>query len=222
MPRQSRQAQVCATAALLFRDYGYSTATMDQLAAQVGLTKGALYYYYPSKSAILFDLMSTQLDAALELVDRVPADGTAGERMRELVRLQVDRASHSHDEILVFFQELPWAEKHLQAEQAADLRARIRKYEDFNRQLLASGVRSGEFRPMEVGMVMSSIVGILAYLPAWSRGFTGRARAALVGELTDFVMHSIAAAPACGPVAPDQAAFQAGPRLPAPEPAVNA
>ena len=195
MPRPSRRADVCATAARLFREYGYSSATMDLIADEVGLNKGTLYHYYPAKSAILFELLSKQVDATLELVEQVPADGTITERMRELVRLQVDHVSTKHDEVVVFFQELPWIEKQLPPEQAADLRRRIRRYEHFTKQLLTAGVRSGEFRPIDVGMVMSSIVGILAYVPVWFRAATPKAQNTLVQELTTFVMNSIVAAP---------------------------
>ena len=45
MPRPSRRAEVCATAARLFREYGYSSATMDLIADEVGLNKGTLYHY---------------------------------------------------------------------------------------------------------------------------------------------------------------------------------
>ena len=127
MPRPSRRAEVLATAARIFREYGYSSATMDLIADEVGLNKGTLYHYYPAKSAILFELLSKQVDATLAHVDRVPAGGTATERLRELVRLQAGCVSAGHDEIVVFFRELPWAEKHLPPEQAADLRRRIRK-----------------------------------------------------------------------------------------------
>lgn len=205
MPRPSRRAEVCATAARLFREYGYSSATMDLIADEVGLNKGTLYHYYPAKSAILFELLAKQVDATLELVDRVPADGTASERMRELIRLQVDHVSTKHDEVVVFFQELPWVEKHLPPEQATDLRRRIRRYEHFTKQLLTAGVRSGEFRPMDVAMVMPSMVGILAYVPVWFRASTGKAQATLVAELTDFMMNGILAVP--------QSAATAGARL---------
>jgi TetR/AcrR family transcriptional regulator, cholesterol catabolism regulator len=196
VPRPSRRAEVRATAARLFREYGYSSAAMDLIADEVGLNKGTLYHYYPAKSAILFELLSKQVDATLELVDRVPADGTVTERLRELVRLQVDLVSGKNDEIVVFFQELPWVEAHLPPEQAADLRRRIRRYEHFTKQLLTAGVRSGEFRSIDVGMVMSSMVGILAYVPVWFRASTGKAQATLVQELTDFVMNGIVSSPA--------------------------
>jgi TetR/AcrR family transcriptional regulator, cholesterol catabolism regulator len=214
LPRPSRRADVCATAARLFREYGYSSATMELIADEVGLNKGTLYHYYPAKSAILFELLSRQVDATLELVDRVPGEGTASDRMRELVRLQADHVSSKHDEIVVFFQELPWVERHLPPEQAADLRRRIRRYEHFTKQLLTAGMRSGEFRPLDTGMVMSSVVGILGYVPVWFHISTGRAQATVVQELTNFVMNGIVAAPrdAAGAASEAQAALLARPR----------
>jgi AcrR family transcriptional regulator len=216
---------VCATAARLFREYGYSSATMDLIADEVGLNKGTLYHYYPAKSAILFELLSKQVDATLELVERVPADGTVTDRMRELVRLQVDHVSNKHDEVVVFFQELPWIEKHLPPEQSADLRRRIRRYEHFTKQLLTAGVRSGEFRGMDVNMAMSSIVGILAYVPVWFRAATPKAQATLVQELTTFVMNSIVATPQAAvppAAAADRTPRPRGRRPRAAEPTVSA
>jgi TetR/AcrR family transcriptional regulator, cholesterol catabolism regulator len=202
LPRPSRRSEVCATAARLFREYGYASATMDLIADEVGLNKGTLYHYYPGKSAILYELLSKQVDATLEFLELVPAEGTITERTRELVRLQVDHVSSKHDEVVVFFQELPWVEKHLPPEQAADLRRRVRRYEHFTKQLLTGGVRSGEFRPVDVAMIMSSIVGILAYVPVWFRVASGKAQVTLVQELTDFIMNGIIAVPSAETASP--------------------
>jgi Tetracyclin repressor-like, C-terminal domain len=73
--------------------------------------------------------------------------------------------------------------------------------EHFTEQLLTVGVRSGEFRPLDVRMVMSSVIGILAYVQVWFRASTGKVQATLVQELTDFVMNGIVAAPPDAPAA---------------------
>lgn len=193
MPRPSRRAEVRATAARLIRQHGYAAATMDLLADEVGLNKGTLYHYYPSKSAILVELLSDQLDATLKIVSEVPETGTATERLRELVRLQVEHVSTQQDELVVFMQELPWMEQHLSADEAADLRQRIQSYERFMKQLLTLGMQTGEFRQLNPVIVMSSVVGILAYVPNWFRGSNRKSRAALVEELTTFIMRGVLA-----------------------------
>jgi AcrR family transcriptional regulator len=165
---------------------------MDLIADAVGLNKGTLYHYYSSKSAILYELLSDQLDATLQLIERVPAEGSPSERLRELVRLQVEHVSTQQDEVVVFFQEMPRIERNLPKDQVRDLLRRIDKYERFTRQLLSAGIASGDFRGFNISAIMYSVIGILGYLPAWFHSSSRKRQAELVGELTEFVMRGIA------------------------------
>lgn len=201
MPRPSRRAEVRATAARIFREYGYAAATMDLIADAVGLNKGTLYHYYPSKSAILYELLSTQIDATLELLAQVPLQGSGTERLRHFVRGQVAMVANKHDELVVFFQEVPWIEKRLSAAQVRSIRARIYRYEEFSKALLAEGMRTGEFRPFRPSSVLYFIIGILAYVPHWYRRPAEGTDDLLIEEVTDFVMNGI-----CAPGAPGGAA----------------
>lgn len=182
-----------ATAARVIREHGYDSATMDLLAEEVGLNKGTLYHYYPSKSAILYELMSDQIDVTLGLIPQVPGDGPIAERMRVFVRLQVETVSTKQDELVVFFQELRWINRHLPEDQAASLRGRVNEYQRFAASLIEDGIKSGEFRPLSTRIVLSSFIGILAYVPEWFVASSKRARQELVDELTEFVMRGIVA-----------------------------
>lgn len=193
MPRPSRREEVRATAARVFREHGYVAATMDLVAEAVGLNKGTLYHYYPAKSAILYELLSDQLDATLELLARVPATGSAHDRMRFFVREQVALVATKRDEVVVFFQELPWIDQRLPADQARSLRERIRRYEEFATSLLAEGTRASEFRDVTPSTVLYAIVGILAHLPNWYRQPPSGPDDRVIDEVTDFVMNGIAA-----------------------------
>lgn len=191
MPRPSRRDEVRATAARIFREHGYVAATMDLIAEEVGLNKGTLYHYYPAKSAILYELLSDQVDATLELLARVPVTGTGYERMRFFVREQVALVATKHDELVVFFQELPWIEQRLPAEKAKSIRQRIFRYEEFVKSLLAEGTRTGEFRQFAPATILYSIIGILAYLPTWYRRPASGADDVVIDEVTEFVMNGI-------------------------------
>ncbi|MBK8593700.1 MAG: helix-turn-helix transcriptional regulator, partial [Sandaracinaceae bacterium] len=50
---RSREEIIDAVRRVLFRD-GLAATTLLAVAREVGLTKAALYYYYPSKDAMLF------------------------------------------------------------------------------------------------------------------------------------------------------------------------
>ncbi|WP_238005513.1 TetR/AcrR family transcriptional regulator [Dactylosporangium sp. AC04546] len=194
MPRPSRRDEVRATAARIFREQGYLAATMDLIADEVGLNKGTLYHYYPSKSAILNELLSEQVDATLELLARVPLTGSGLDRMRFFVREQVALVATKHDELVVFFQEVPWIDQRLPEEQARSIRQRIYRYEEFVKSLLAEGTRTGEFRPLSPSTILYSIIGLLAYLPSWYRRPASTSTdTRLVDEVTEFVINGIRA-----------------------------
>jgi AcrR family transcriptional regulator len=195
LPRPSRRADIRATAARFIRVHGFSAATMDLIAEEVGLNKGTLYHYYPSKSAILYELLSDQLDATLNLIERVPGEGDPSDRVREFVRLQVEHVSTQRDEVVVFFQEMPRIDQNLPEDQVRELLRRIDKYERFTRQLLAAGIASGDFREFNVSAVMYSVIGMLAYLPVWFHSSSRKRQADLVSQLTEFVMGGILTSP---------------------------
>jgi TetR/AcrR family transcriptional regulator, cholesterol catabolism regulator len=195
MPRPSRRADIRATAARFIRVHGFTAATMDLIAEEVGLNKGTLYHYYPSKSAILYELLSDQLDATLDLIERVPEGGDPTDRVREFVRLQVEHVSTQRDEVVVFFQEMPRIDQNLPEDQVRELLRRIDKYERFTRQLLSAGIASGAFRDFSVSAVMYSVIGMLAYLPVWFQSSSRKRQADLVSQLTEFVMGGILTSP---------------------------
>lgn len=212
MPRPSRREDVRTTAARIFRQQGYLAATMDLIAEEVGLNKGTLYHYYPSKSAILYELLSEQVDGTLELLARVPLTGSGYDRMRFFVREQVALVATKQDELVVFFQEVPWIDQRLPEAQARSIHQRIYRYEEFVKALLAEGTRTGEFRDFTPATVLYSIIGLLAYLPNWyRRPASAGTDGWLIDEVTDFVMHGISA-PTTGPAAAEQTGGDGGQR----------
>lgn len=50
----SRERDIVATAARLFKEKGYRATTLEDIAAAVGMLKGSLYYYIRSKEELLY------------------------------------------------------------------------------------------------------------------------------------------------------------------------
>jgi AcrR family transcriptional regulator len=92
---QSREEIVEATRRVLLRN-GIAGTTLEAVATEVGLTKAALYYYYPSKDAMLFEVMYGALEAQSKAIhDGVEQAANAGEALgaiiREIVRYYASR-----------------------------------------------------------------------------------------------------------------------------------
>jgi AcrR family transcriptional regulator len=100
---RSREEIVEAARRVLVRD-GIAGTTLDGVAKEVGLTKAALYYYYPSKDALFFDVMY----ATVERQAHAQHDGVAkakdgGEALRAIVRETVKSFSANLDDFRLAF-----------------------------------------------------------------------------------------------------------------------
>jgi AcrR family transcriptional regulator len=82
--------RILDAALALFRQQGFDSATMRDIAEKAGVATGAAYYYYPSKEAIVMDFyqrscaeMQPKIEAALE------HENTLEARLRELIRIKL-------------------------------------------------------------------------------------------------------------------------------------
>ncbi|OTG73770.1 TetR family transcriptional regulator [Acinetobacter sp. ANC 4169] len=56
-PQKLSREQILNISALQFKRYGYAATSMEILAKACGLSKASFYYYYPSKEALLMDVL---------------------------------------------------------------------------------------------------------------------------------------------------------------------
>jgi len=74
----------------LFRQEGFDSATMRQIAQKAGVATGAAYYYYPSKDAIVMDFYRRSCDEMAPKIEAVIRDhGGLERRLRELIRVKL-------------------------------------------------------------------------------------------------------------------------------------
>ena len=64
----SRRAEICRAAARIFRDRGFDATAMSDIARALRMTKAGLYHYFPSKEAMLFEIMTFGLERMEEEV----------------------------------------------------------------------------------------------------------------------------------------------------------
>jgi len=69
---QTRQ-QILATAQRLFTERGYDATSLQLIADEMGLTKAAVYYYFPAKRDILYAVLKPGFDRLEVLVEETAA-----------------------------------------------------------------------------------------------------------------------------------------------------
>jgi AcrR family transcriptional regulator len=59
---EETRAHILAAALRRFANYGYNAASVDDICADAGVSKGAFYHHFPSKQAIFLALLNDWLD----------------------------------------------------------------------------------------------------------------------------------------------------------------
>jgi AcrR family transcriptional regulator len=94
-----REEILAATRAVLL-DRGLAGLTLAAVAQEVQLTKAALYYYFPSKEALYFELIYQSLDGHSKHVeDAILATTCGGDAIEALIRTSAAHYSERRDEL---------------------------------------------------------------------------------------------------------------------------
>lgn len=77
-----REDSIVDAANTLLSQKGYELMTMDDIAAEVGVSKGILYKHFPSKEAVAAAAMIRVLNQALTYLESLPPDLSAIDRIK--------------------------------------------------------------------------------------------------------------------------------------------
>lgn len=82
---EETRATLLATARQVFSERGYADTSMDDLTAQAGLTRGALYHHFGDKKGLLaavVEQIDAEMDARLQAISVAAEDAWQGFRCR--------------------------------------------------------------------------------------------------------------------------------------------
>jgi AcrR family transcriptional regulator len=89
--RDQTRERLLAAAATVFAERGYEQASLEEISATAGLTKGAIYSNFGSKDDLFYALMSSQINDRLsKITDSIGAHATFAEFSRDAGRVLRD------------------------------------------------------------------------------------------------------------------------------------
>ena len=93
-------------AAKLFSRKGYLETTMDEIAAGAKVSKGGMYYYFPSKTDVLFFILSNYMDLVLgKLDERLNQIRDEDEKLKFIISKHIELYSDNMAEAKVLLHE---------------------------------------------------------------------------------------------------------------------
>lgn len=162
MHEVKRQA-VLREAAMSFNAKGYHATSLTDVATSLGVTKAALYHYFPNKNALLAACFDHAMKICFASLEKGIADGANG-RERLLLTLS-GYLSQIIDELSVAV--VLMEEDALEPQDYADLVAERDRFERALRGLVRDGIEDGSIVPCDPKFVIFVILGSLNWVPKW-------------------------------------------------------
>jgi TetR/AcrR family transcriptional regulator, cholesterol catabolism regulator len=165
-----RREEIISVSTTLFREKGYHTTSLDDIADRIGFTKPAIYYYFKSKEEILFAIVDNVVRGALERM-RAIADrnGSPADRLHDLLVENTRVVLENIEANTVFYNERGL----LSAERERAIREREREYTNVVLDLYIEGVEAGELLDIDPRVATATLLGASIWAHRW---FDGRGR----------------------------------------------
>jgi AcrR family transcriptional regulator len=163
---------VLDAAAVVIARQGYAGTSIDDIADQLGATKGRVYHYYRSKADILLGVLNTGVQRLIDDVGPLArlADVAPDERLRRMAVAHALTMMTDHPYQVVTFRSL---DRHIfeghGAQGAAwqSIVARRREYEDLFVSVVTEGIERGLFADTDPRLTVRGIFGALNWITVW-------------------------------------------------------
>ena len=158
--------RILLAAATAFAERGFRATTTRDIAAQAGLSPAALYVYFRSKEEVLYQIATSALDFTVDLAStEAGRPGPPADRLAGLVRvLTIWHTYNSQVAHVVLYQISALSPAHL-----AEATAKQRKVGRIVRQVIADGVKCGDFDVPDPGAAAIAVLSLCLDVARWYR-----------------------------------------------------
>lgn len=183
-----RRDQVVAVATRLFSKQGFAATSLDDVAAEIGFTKAAIYYWFENKDEILFSIHDQIVSEAMARVRAIRAGGgTARDQLDAVITQHVQTLLANVEANTVFDRE-----RHaLSVGRQRSINRRDGEYERALREIYAEGVGDGTLRDIDPELAVGALLGAVNWTYRWFRGRSPRRIGEVTSALVDFVEHGV-------------------------------
>jgi TetR/AcrR family transcriptional regulator len=158
-----KRQEVLREAAASFNSKGYHGTSLNEIAASLGVTKAALYHYFPNKNAVLAACFDHAMGAAFASLERGRREGRNGrERLILTIAGYVEQLIDELNCCVVLMEE-----QALEPEDHAKLVRQRDRFERALRGLVREGIEDGSVVPCDPKLTIFVLLGAMNWVPKW-------------------------------------------------------
>ncbi|MET0450695.1 MAG: TetR/AcrR family transcriptional regulator [Mycobacterium sp.] len=205
------KGRILDAAADAFMVRGFANTTIDDIADDVGATKGLIYYHFRSKFDIFLAVYEDGMRRVRERVEPYAgAPGTGRERLEAMSIAHVENLMTELGYHHVVHQgvrdQSSTALKVRQRDALAALNELRSDYERMFRRVITEGIADGSLRNVDDALATRTLLSNLNAVDVWYRKIEGQTETELrdlAGQVVDILIGGVAATPAAGTDLPD-------------------
>ena len=165
LDKSVKYQKVIDTATELFREKGYRTTSLDDVAHELGITKAALYHYVKSKEDLLSVIFTQALQVIFESAQRIAAlDLPPDKKLRQIIFNHITNIIIKNQSLVyVFFAE----ENQLPPKFSRMVRKKKREYDEILLDIVEEGIAAGVFEKVDPTLLVYAIVGMCCWIYLW-------------------------------------------------------
>ena len=140
----------------------FALATMTEIAASLDLRDASLYYYYPSKQALVYACHVRSLERFEALLQASNLAGsTGGAKLEHFLHSMIDDSDRNGAQL--YFGD----HSYLEVEQRDEITAWATRLTSMLEQFLKDGIADGSVAACETQLVVQLLLGMLIWLAKW-------------------------------------------------------
>ena len=146
---EERKTQILTAATKVFTEQGFSDARMDDIVAESGLSKGALYWYFDSKESIIVSILDQVFDwETAHLRELLEREETAQMMLKVFVESTIKDLEKMKPLMPIFIDFWSLSVRKKTINQA--IKRYYQNFLDLIEPIIEQGIKRGEFRPVNV------------------------------------------------------------------------
>ena len=185
-----RKREILSTSQRLFRDNGYASTSVRDIAKALNIEAASLYSHIESKEDILritcFEL-AERFELAIQEVNDIYFN--AEERLRMAIKTHVEILTENLDASVVFIRE--W--RNLSDDVKGDFIAKRNNYEEGIRAIIQAGINEGTFNEIDVKFAALTILSSVNWIVEWFNEEGALSPDEVAGRLSDFILTGLKA-----------------------------
>jgi TetR/AcrR family transcriptional regulator len=192
--RDAKRDAVLRESAIAFNRNGFHGTSLDDVARRLGVTKATLYYYFPTKQAVLKACCERSMDIVFKNLEHARAEGTTGREKLMLVVSGFIEYLVGDVSVSVMMLEEDTLDE---ADRLAITKLRD-KFETALRDLVREGIKDGSIVPCDPKLVVFAVLGATNWVTRWFKSDGPWTRPQVAAAVTEFVERALSTSPAPG------------------------